>query len=629
MIDYENKFLKLQKSKPKLFYGYVNSKRVIKQSVVSVKDVAGKLATSPEQTADLLGAFFESTFTTEPYGPLNIDCYNIENQENLDDDFWFDASDVKTELMNLDISKSMGPDEVHPKLLQALASNQEFVNSLAELFNTCYKERKMPAIWKSANVTPIHKKGSVTDAKNYRPISLTSILCKIYEKFLRSHILGQVVDKITPKQHGFVAGRSCLSNLLDSIDSINEMLANGDNVDVFYMDFQKAFDTVPHHRLLTKMKNLGINNHMISVISDFLSDRTFNVRVGDSKSKAYKVTSGIPQGSILGPLLFLIYINDLPEGIKNKILLFADDVRMCSNASYPDVSQGDIDKMLNWQNKWLLKFNIVDQKCKVMHIGKTNPKHIYKIDGMDLPSVEEEKDLGVLMTSNYNWDTHINKCIKKANSCTAWITRSIISRDKEVMLKLYTSLVRPHLEYCVQLWNPKACHGNWGLIMDIENVQRRYTRLIDGIGLMTYRERLNNLSITTLVERRARGDLLETFKIVNGIVDYGRDMFILSRSGQNLIHPPNKVTKLQNEFFSQRVLSYWNKLPNNVKNCDNLNAFKTNLENFKRTCKNSQGQFWELSEEIFSRINDCGREAQTEFLRENPDIAKRKRINIY
>ena len=119
--------------------------------------------------------------------------------------------------------------------------------------------------------------------------------------------------------------------------------------------------------------------------------------------------------------------------------------------------------------------------------------------------MDEEKDLGVLMSSNYKWENHINKCIKKANSCTAWIARNIISRDKDVMLQLYTSLVRPHLEYCVQLWNPKACHGNWALIMNIEDVQRRYTRLIDGIGSMTYRERLDKLKITTLIERRTRG----------------------------------------------------------------------------------------------------------------------------
>ena len=289
--------------------------------------------------------------------------------------------------------------------------------------------------------------------------------------------------------------------------------------------------------------------------------------------------------------------------------------------------------MIKWQDKWLLTFNIVDSKCKVMHIGKTNPGNSYNIDGIELPQVEQEKDLGVLLSNTFTWDNHITNCIKKANSCIAWIARSIINRNKDVMLQLYKSMVRPHLEYCVQLWNPIPQYGNWGIIMQLEDVQRRYTRLIDGIGLLTYRERLQKLQITTLLERRCCGDLIETFKITKNLTDYGRDLFQISRTGQHLVAPSNKRNKFQREFFSQRVLSYWNKLPNRVKNCDTVNGFKNNMETYKRKCLKSLnkpiGNFWDLSEEIFSRIDDSNRNSHVEFLNDNPDIARYKRINIH
>ena len=204
---------------------------------------------------------------------------------------------MKEELLKLDHFKSMGPDMVHPKMLASLGEIPEFVTALTTLYNKCFQDGAMPLIWKSANITPTHKKDSTTDASNYRPISLTSVICKLYEKFII--IFQYVNDKISNKQHGFVPGKSCLSNLLESVDIINEMLGDGEDVDIFYLDFQKAFDSVPHHRLLIKLESMDITNKTLSVISDFLSDRTFNVRLyyytTASVSATHRVTSGVPQ----------------------------------------------------------------------------------------------------------------------------------------------------------------------------------------------------------------------------------------------------------------------------------------------------------------------------------------------
>ena len=347
-----------------------------------------------------------------------------------------------------------------------------------------------------------------------------------------------------------------MSNLLESLDTINDMLAEGHNVDIFYLDFQKAFDSVPHHRLLVKLQNLGITGKTLSVISDFLSDRTFSVKVGNDTSETHNVTSGVPQGSVLGPLLFLLYINDLPEGIRNHIKLFADDVKMYANSNTYFNNQIDLEHLINWQNMWLLKFNTQDCKCKVMYLGANNPRNMYLINGTRLPHADLEIDLGVSMNSMWNFDDQISKSVKKANACIGWVNRSVICRTQEVMINIYKSMIRPHLEYCVQLWAPVPRHGNWTQIMNIESVQRRFTRMVDGVGLLTYEERLDKLKLTTLLERRARGDLIEAFKIINGFAKYGDTLFNRSIRGNNVIIKPHCNTTVQLDFFSNRVIKY-------------------------------------------------------------------------
>ena len=160
-----------------------------------------------------------------------------------------------------------------------------------------------------------------------------------------------------------------------------------------------------------------------------------------------------------------------------------------------------------------------------MPVGNKNPQNKYYLDGIELPAINSEKDLGVLVSESWKWNQHIHSIINKANSSIAWILRSNITRSPEIMLKMYKTIIRPHLEYCVQLWNPLPSHGNWGLIMCIENVQRRFTRSIEGIGLLSYKDRLKKVGLTTLLERRTRGDLIETFRIINGVADYGSSFF--------------------------------------------------------------------------------------------------------
>ena len=600
-IKYEKKIVSALKRNSKPYFRYLRSKNKLRKTVNELDNNKGQRSKTPLETAETLLEFFQSVFMKESFGPLPEECYKSEHvlasemqKPNIDKD------KVKKLLQNLKENKAMGPDNIHPKLLKFLGENDNFVEALTQLLNKCVDQECIPAVWKSAMVVPIHKKGSVHKAENYRPVSLTCILCKLYETILRQHILSYVIDMISAHQHGFMGGRSCLSNLLETLDSVNEFLANGNCVDLLYFDFSKAFDTVSHYRLMVKLESMGFSKNMINILNNFLSDRTMQVKVGDSVSNATHVPSGVPQGSVLGPLLFLLFINDLPQHIKNEIKIFADDVKMVADPREKESIQSDLNNLCVWENVWLLKFNL--EKCKVMHVGRNNPQNAYNFLGETLPICTEEKDLGVTFNEKFSFHEHIYASISKAKSCLAWLLRNTLSRDPYVMKTAYKSLVRHNLEYCCQVWAPKTRHGNWKAILDIEAVQRTFTRAVEGMQDLNYEQRLKKLGLTTLLERRMRGDLIETFKILTGVNNYGSSFFNLSCRTNNLVSRPLHLTNP--DFFSERVKNYWNKLPEYVKNKNNVNSFKNALDKFRLNGieNNLQGQFWELSHEIFRRI---------------------------
>ena len=639
-VKYEKKITSCLKYASKPFFSYLRNKRKVRESVTSLKREDDSVTVGGGETAEELSSFFSSVFTEESFGPLEKHCFKKTDNYSEIGDFQasFDFLDVKKELLKVDPNKSMGPDGIHPKIIRALASDSSFVKASHELFTTCAENRRIPPEWKLANVVALHKKGSRDRSKNYRPISLTCIMGKVYEKLMRKHMIDHVENFLAPEQHGFLSGRSCTSNLLESMDVILDMVDEGLPVDMLFFDFSKAFDTVPHHRLLVKLENYGITGGTLEIIRDFLTDRWMRVGVGDHFSEFTRIISGVPQGSILGPLLFLLYINDLPEAIKSKIFMFADDLKMLANPLEKEIVENDLKYLEFWENTWLLKFNTA--KCKVLHFDmNNNPCNEYILDGSILEVVESERDLGLVISKDLKWDEHVKSSLCKANQMIAWISRNVICKNLEVMKKIYTCLIRPHLEYCVQLWSPAAVHGNWGTIYELEKVQRKFTNLIDDIGTLPYGIRLARLDLTTLAERRIRGDLIETFKIVNKFVNYGQDIFVLGRSGRNIVSCGLKVSNFRKKFFSERVVQYWNLLPNYVKLSSSIDSFKANLCKHKSQqledehYVSSVGNFWEVSERILQRIESsssvAGRDAFCEYLNDNPWVAKRKGINIY
>jgi len=237
----------------------------------------------------------------------------------------FSECQILDKLNKLNCTKSPGPDALHPRILYEL--REYIAYPLKLIFAESYKQKELPLDWRSANITALFKKGSRSDVSNYRPVSLTSIVCKIMESIVTDNINKHFIDNnfFSQKQFGFIKGRSTVIQLLRMLDEWTEKLENGGHVDVVYTDFEKAFDKVPHKRLINKLASYGIDNHTIEWIKAFLCNRKQRVKLNGKLSEWSSVLSGIPQGSILGPLLFIIFINDLPEFCEH--LAYAESLR--------------------------------------------------------------------------------------------------------------------------------------------------------------------------------------------------------------------------------------------------------------------------------------------------------------
>jgi hypothetical protein len=489
---------------------------------------------------------------------------------------------IASKLSKLKINKAPGVDGIVPGFL---VENAEVLSiPLLCIYRKSLMSGIVPSDWKKANVTAIFKKGDKSSSSNYRPVSLTSQVCKVLESIVRDNILEHVREYklIKESQHGFLKRRSCLTNLLEFLEFVTNYIDQGYPIDVIYLDFQKAFDKVPHKRLMMKINALGITGEVFNWITDWLKDREQRVVLLGSNSKWTRVKSGVPQGSVLGPLLFLIYINDIDDSVCSKLLKFADDTKVFSvvpTKNNIDRLQKDLLNLCKWSQDWLMLFNV--DKCKVMHIGINNSKANYEMNGKYLEEVTEERDLGVIFQNDLKCNRQCLKAVNTANKVLGMIKRSFSVRDKDVILQLYKSLVRPHLEYSVQAWRP---HFQKDIDL-IEGVQRRATKLISDLKDKSYENRLRILNLTTLETRRLRGDLIEVFKIFKGFDNLDPTMFFELSTAPTRGHSlklikPRCRLDIRKFSFTHRVIDAWNSLDDNIVACDSINSFKNRLDKF-------------------------------------------------
>lgn len=394
---------------------------------------------------------------------------------------------------------------------------------------------------------------------------------------------------LSPFQYGFVPGKSVNSQLLNSLHIWLHSLSTNKQTSIIYTDISKAFDSVSHPKLVSVLTCYGLNGIIIQWIENFLKNRTQQVVIGEKLSLPRVIHSGVPQGSVIGPLLFNIYINEITQSASSLnddggIRLFADDAKLFS--THVGKLQTSINEMSYWLAKRQLK--LATNKCFRLNIGKATDSTInISIEGSAISSVPVIKDLGIFISQDLKWTHHVNHVFKTASLCSYQIIKSIKTKNIWILIKLFKTYVRPKLEYSTSVWSPHLL----GDIKKIESVQKRFTKQAcnrSNIPFTSYQDRLYKLDLKSLEYRRIYFDLLLIYKIINGLSDMNfEDYFVFRKKSYVLRGNSRKIDTLfffktpqwRNSFFT-RAVKYWNSLPDKTASSLTLALFKRSLSQY-------------------------------------------------
>ena len=574
------------------------------------------------ERAELFNEFFCDQFSDASLYEVDIDFSN-----DWEFDIEFDPQHVANLLRKMNANKAQGPDGIHGHILKNCASALAYPLSL--IYKTSYNTGSIPREWKTANVVPVHKKGSKSLVDNYRPISLTCLVMKIFEIQVRDTIMTKTHHLLDWRQHGFLPSRSCTTQMVPFIDTLAQTINASSRRDVIYFDFMKAFDSVNHDLILSKLKRqYGIDGRLLKLMVNYLQDRTQCVVVDGVSSGQRPVQSGVPQGSILGPLLFVMFINDMFQCISSgtDIALYADDTKISRQIdSWSDhvILQQDIDALHLWSVNNKMKFHPV--KCKVLHVTLNQletPENTplpfcifsYQLNGVYLDSVDQEKDLGILVGSKLSWTNHHQAVFSKASSRLGLVKRTchftVCPRQKR---SLYLALVRSLFEHLSVVWSPCSSFS----VAKLERIQRRAVKWILGelghhYNDVEYIRRLKALDLLPLDLKFIQTDLLLFHDIVYNISTIHFPDYIVRAEHNDItncrlrqnINPPLfpaghelkydmgalrtestldylsykvlvdvRVNVFKNSFFV-RTLRRWNELPINIRKIESPDGFK-------------------------------------------------------
>ncbi|GBN84643.1 putative RNA-directed DNA polymerase from transposon BS [Araneus ventricosus] len=521
--DY-NTYLRLTEknliSNPKKFWSYFNNTKHNSSNSLYYNNVRY------ENDGDIANAFadyFKSVFKPS----TNYDIKNEFKSNCVGDLVKIDSvtyDDVVLAIRELKSSLTVGVDNIPSFIIKGCA--EFFIYPLLILFNLSLRSNVFPYVWKQTRIIPVFKKGDVQDCKNYRPIAILSPMSKIFESIIHKRLFHQVKNLISPSQHGFIPKRSTATNLFCLINKIISSFQIGSQLDVIYTDFSKAFDSIDFRILLNKLHGLGFHVNLTDWLHSYLCNRSLYVYFNNAVSREFSGTSSVPQGSNLGPLLFILFINDLTSVFKySECLLFADDLKLFSsmNSNLDAVLlQSDLDCLFKWCTVNKLHLNI--EKCSILsYTRKSQPlNHVYKINDLVLSRSDSVTDLGIIFDTKLDFSQHINSMVSKAYRRLGILKRKTKEFSSEIALKvLYYAHVRSSLEYCSINWDPIYRNK----IEIIERIQNNFLRYLlykkNGIYLQDVSSSYlrDMFNIPSLCSRRDVSCVLFFYKVINGSID--------------------------------------------------------------------------------------------------------------
>ena len=581
-LKYEQSLISAFSSYPSKLYRHLKSLSNPKSSSYPIIHES-KTITNPLIKARLFNSYFNSVFSTSNFVLPPLD--QLPTPTNQLSNITINASDVFESLSALNPTKAPGIDGMSPVILKLCA--HFLLIPITHLLNTCIQTCSMPDEWKIHKIIPIPKNNNRSDVQNYRPISLLCVLSKVLESIIYDKIADFIYPLLSANQFGFLPNRSCLSQLLSSFSIIVRSIENKDLCDVVYLDFKKAFDSIPHPELLYKLWCHGITGPLWQWFQAYLSKRSHLVSIEGCSSELLPVRSGVPQGSVLGPLLFLIFVNDIPNATSFcTTCLFADDTKLLKPISSKIEStfmQQDLDSLATWCSTWKLSLNT--SKCAAMRFSlspSTSNTYMYSINNHPIKSVDSHKDLGILVTSDLSWSKHINSICSNAYKALHFIRRSISTTSPSLRLRIYLSLVRSKLSFCSQIWRPRLIKD----IVCLERVQRRATKFICNDFTSDYKSRLFSLHLLPLMYWLELQDIMFLIRCIKdppNNLDLNDHISFSSSSTRatstlSLRHNFSRSSTTRHFYFN-RVVHLWNALPtlDLSQSCSSIKKYISNI----------------------------------------------------